>query len=210
MSDSGLHILLVDDHALFLEGVGLLLPRLQTGVQSRQAGSARAVKEALKLGPLPDLVLLDWHVPELDSAALVQQLSGDKWLVPVIVVSASEELADVAAALDAGALGFVSKMDASQTLLNAMRQVLDGQLYLPAGLARRLAAWRRARARPPLSKRQTEVLVLVAQGMGNREIAGRLGIGEGTVKTHVAALLNYFGANNRTTCVHAARAAGLI
>jgi DNA-binding NarL/FixJ family response regulator len=205
-----LRLLVVDDHALFREGLALLLSRLGAQVAVTQLGDAQGLAAALDATPAPSLLLLDWNVPGLAPEPLIRRLADRDPPVPVLIVSGSENPADLAAALDAGALGFVPKSLEPEALLTAVRRVLDGELYLPAELARALAAWRRARRGPSLSPRQQQVLVELARGHGNERIARNLGIGASTVKTHVNALFNALGVDNRTACVHAARELGLL
>lgn len=205
---SALRLLIVDDHPLFREGLALQLARRQPATTVLQAADAQAIEAAL--AQEPDLLLLDWSVPGLDAVPLILRLAALPSPIPVVVVSATENIADIAAALDAGALGFVPKSLEPEDLTRAVDQVLAGQLFLPAAIARQLASWRRSRSAPTLSPRQVEVLALLEAGHSNRQIAETLTISEATVKSHVNALLNLFGTDNRTACVHQARSLGLL
>lgn len=203
-------LLVVDDHALFLEGLRLLLDRRAGEFRVHEAGSGAAASVFLERTDDLDLVLLDWHLPDLDAAQYIRAMAAADPPVPVIVVSATEEVANIAKALDAGALGFVPKSESSTRLLGAIRHVLDGHVHLSSELGRAVSAWRRGRDGPSLSPRQEEILGMLAEGLSNRQIAQRLDIREATVKTHVTALLNLVGADNRTSCVHLARERGLL
>lgn len=210
----GLDLLVIDDHALFREGLALQLARMTPSVSVTQAADAASVAELLGGTCRFDLVLLDWSVPGLATPDLVLELAARDPPVPVVVVSATERIEDIGAALDAGALGFVPKSLEPQALSRAIGQVLEGQIFLPVALARELSAYRRAQqaaaARPELSGRQQEVLALLATGCSNQAIAEALGISLATVKTHVNMLFNLLAADNRTACVHQARRLGLI
>lgn len=211
---TGLELLLIDDHALFREGLALQLARITPAVTVQQAADVASVAQLLGGTRRFDLVLLDWSVPGLNTPDLVLELAARDPPVPVVVVSGSERIEDIAAALDAGALGFVPKSLDPEALSRAISLVLEGQVFLPAVLARELAAWRRGAhagaARPELSARQQEVLALLATGCSNQDIAQRLGISPATVKSHVNMLFNLLAADNRTACVHQARQLGLL
>lgn len=207
---NALTLLLVDDHALFREGLALQLSRLGDHTRILQARDNAQLDALIAEQSRIDLVLLDWSVPGLSSISLIHRLASLAAPVPVLVVSATENLADIADALDAGALGFVPKALEPQALMQAIELVLAGQLFLPATLARELAAWRRSKRQPSLSQRQREVLELLATGCSNQDIAERLGISAATVKSHVNTLFNLLNADNRTACVHCAREMGLL
>ncbi len=209
MTRPSLTLIIADDHSLFREGLALQLAKLAPGITIIQAGTADSLHSALKAHN-PDLVLLDWFIPELSPTTTIHQLSQHEPPVPVVVVSATESLSDIASALDAGALGFVPKTLEPEQLLKAIELILGGHLYLPAGLARQLAAWRRSRHAPTLTRRQKEVLAMLATGSSNHHIAKSLGISHATVKSHINTLFNILGAENRTACVHSARESGLL
>ena len=123
---------------------------------------------------------------------------------PVAVLSASESPADMQAALQAGALGFIAKSSDAQSLRSAISRLLLGEcLPLPLPLA----------GNPPagsLTPRQQEILLLLAEGLPNKSISRQLQLSEDTVKTHLKALFQHLGVHTRTACVSVARQRGLL
>jgi DNA-binding NarL/FixJ family response regulator len=207
-------ILICDDHALFRDGLKLVLGELDGEVDLVEASDvAGALAHA---EDCPDLacVLLDLQMPDMDGWTGLRRLRSAHPTLPVVIVSASERPADVRAALEGGASGFIPKGSTGRQLLAALRLVLDGGVYFPPaalaagphadGAGRERALRRRERA-SALTPRQLEVLSLIARGLTNREICGVLAIAEGTVKAHVAAIFEALDATNRTEAAVLAR-----
>lgn len=126
-----MRILIVDDHPMFSDGLSFLLQEHYQTLEMQQANDSRDCISILDNGYTPDLILLDLHLPGLSGIALLQQLKQLDYAFPALVVSASQSLHDVAAALEQGARGFITKSSQSSELLNAIRSVLKGKLYLP-------------------------------------------------------------------------------
>jgi DNA-binding NarL/FixJ family response regulator len=200
---AAVRILVCDDHPVFREGLRDALAELPAEIV--EAADGAAALRAVDADPGLDLVLLDLTLPGADGWAIFGALRSRHPALPVVIVSASEDPADVRRALDQGAAGFVPKSSTVAVLRQALRLVLAGGVYVPAAA---LAA-----ARPPgaaagaqqrrtraalLTPRQLEVLVLMSRGLTNREIAGALGIAEGTVKTHARTLYEVLDVSNRT------------
>lgn len=200
-------ILICDDHALFRAGLGLVLRELEESTELIDAASAEETFRLVDAHADLDLVLLDLNMPGMDGLAALETLRSRHPTLPVVMVSGSERHADVRAAIDRGAAGFIPKSSHAPVLLAALRLVLSGGVYIPplmlaaTAAAERPApgatAARRARA-GALTPRQLEVLQLMAAGRTNREICDALGIAEGTVKAHVATILDALGVANRT------------
>ena len=199
--------LLVDDHQLFLESFRLLLRAMEPAADIRTASDSPSVLSA-QSDWTPQLVVLDWHLPGVSAAALTADWASAVPPIPVLVVSGTTEIADVAAAMDAGAAGFVSKADDPQLIQAALMAVLGGQSWLSTERAHAVAAYRRKRQAPPLSSRQQQIVRLLAEGHSNQQIAETLGLKSATVKTHIAGIFSVLGANNRAEAVYRARAAG--
>ena len=125
-------ILLVDDHALFREGLAELLKALDPEVQTLQAADANAAMEQTKLNVDIDLVLLDLHMPGPSGLDLLCALKEDLPSVPVVVLSSDETRGSVLRALDKGAVGYIPKSSNSKVMTQALRLVLVGGIYLPA------------------------------------------------------------------------------
>lgn len=195
-------LLVCDDHALFREGLAHVLAELDPHLELLESADLAHALEAIAAHEDVDLVLLDLDMPGLRGMPALRELRERFPTVPVAIVSGSEDAALVRTALAAGASGFVPKSSTGPILRQALRLILEGGVYVPeqalapAGPARA----RRAAGDPidTLTPRQREVAELVARGFTNREICGALAIAEGTVKAHVAALLEALDASNRT------------
>lgn len=155
------------------------------------------------------LALFDLRMPGMESAASLGAVRECFPSVRTAIVSASRRRSDILAALDAGAHGYVWKASGAADLERAVRTIMAGEIAVPAFLADvslddgPVAPMRRETALKALTARQTEVLDQLAAGRSNKEIARALGLGEGTVKVHVAALLRALGASNRAAAAAA-------
>ncbi len=216
-----MHILVVDDHQLFLDGIRHLLEKLEPGTTITEANTVESALDALDHSSQFDLALIDLCMPGMDGLALLQSMNNRRIRLPVVIVSGEEELAKIKAAMDMGALGFIPKRYSSQQMRSALSQVLEGDIYLPEHLESqldRLASRREPRTaehnpavkESGITRRQYEVLKLLAQGLSNKQIANTLFLTEHTVKSHVSALFVLLSANNRTACVQNAERRGLL
>jgi DNA-binding NarL/FixJ family response regulator len=214
-------ILLVDDHALFREGVALLLQRLDPAVTVVEAGNSRDALQAVDQNPDCELVLLDLGLPDLSGLDAIAAIRERNPGVPVVVLSASEEKAMVLRALDQGAMGFIPKSSTSELMLGALKLVLSKGIYLPAsvflGEARPSAPLVDASASQPhrspadlgLTDRQAEVLYLILQGKSIKLICRELDLSASTVKAHTSAVLRALNVTTRTQAIVAAGRIGL-
>lgn len=202
-------ILVADDHALFREGLRYVLAGLGSDVEIVEArDGAEALALAAGRRDL-DLVLLDLAMPGVDGFAGLHALRKHIPAVPVVILAASEDSADVRLALNSGAMGFIPKSSTSSVMLSALRLVLAGGVYLPPAFLERSARPGTASVAPTLESlgltaRQRDVLRLLGEGQSNKEIAQALGLVEGTVKLHVSAILKALNVDNRTQAVIAA------
>ena len=190
-----------------------------------EAEDGAAALAAVAGNPDLDLVLLDLALPDIDGFDALAQLRERHPGVPIVVLSASDQAETVMRAIDAGAMGFIPKTSSNQLLLNALRQVLSGRVYLPADVLHRhhgtpehslqlaAAAQRSGGTLAPrdigLTARQAEVLALLVQGQPNKLICRGLDLAEGTVKIHVTAILKALSVSNRTQAVIAVGKLGL-
>lgn len=220
-------ILLVDDHQLFREGVALLLRRLASDVEILQAPSCEEAFELCRTSSGIDLLLLDLNLRGLSGLEGLRVLRERHPEIPVVVMSSVEDAATVREAIDCGAMGFIHKSSSSEIMLNALNLVMAKGIYLPpAALLSDSAASRqpaRATQRANLSgasapvspkdlgltPRQADVLYLVLQGKPIKLISRDLGLGEGTVKGHVSAVLRALNVTTRTQAIVAAHRLGL-
>jgi len=205
-------VLIVDDHPVFRAGLTALLLQSDLGASVLQARDAEEALALVAANVDLDIVVLDLFMPGLAGPAAVARFGRARADLPVIVLSASEDPAEVRAALAAGALGYVAKSAAERTLLMAIAMVLDGDRYIPPFMlyAPAPAAARQPPAAPALTERQTEILRLLGQGASNKEIARTLALSERTVKAHVTAVLTRLAVANRTQAALAARERKLI
>lgn len=204
-------ILVIDDHPLILDALAQLLPQLGPHVVMRGAADSNAAIAILDNEPDVALVLLDLALPETRGLDFLNDLKLDYPGVPVIVLSATHDQATVTAALAAGAHGFVPKSAAPTLLLEAVRNVMAGDVYLapdttpmPDGDGVRITADALG-----FTARQTDVLRLLAQGKPNKLICRDLRLSEGTVKVHVSAILRALNVHSRAQAVAALARRGI-
>lgn len=204
-------MLVVDDHAILRQGLAALLTGAGAASEVLHAASQADGLAMAAAHPDLDAVLLDLRLPDGDGVASIAAFAELNPALPIIIVSASEDPADVRRAIDHGALGYVPKSASPETMLQAVKLVMSGGVYVPPlmlGQEARMAP--AAGALEPLTPRQGEVLALLANGLSNKEIGLKYGLSEKTVKVHVGAIFRALGVTNRTQAARAAHAAGLI
>ncbi len=211
-----LRVLVADDERLVRAGFRMVLSAFpDVEVVGEAADGAEAVSAARALDP--DVVLMDVRMPRVDGIEATRRLARAGPRPAVLVVTTFDEDEHVYAALRAGAGGFLLKDAPEAQLVAALRTVAEGVSLLAPSVTRRLvAAFAPAVPAPAavpldvLTAREREVLLLVARGLANAEIAGRLGVGEATVKSHVSHVLAKLGLVSRSQAVVAAYEAGLV
>ena len=207
-----LKILVVDDHPMMSVALADVLRGLAAKVETLIAHSGAAALQMVAQHPDLDLVLLDLGLPDVDGFDLLARLRARCPGVPLAVVSGNEREQDMRRALAAGALGFIPKSTPPAKLLQAIRQVLAGEVVMPAALtaapAAAAAAAGETRAEA-LSERQHDVLRLICAGKSNKFIAQELALAEKTVKGHVTAIFKSLDVVNRTQAALMARERGL-
>lgn len=199
-------ILVIDDHALVREGLSQVLKVLDENVEVLQAGTCSQGFSLAQIHHDLDLVLLDYHLPDMTGLAALAVFGQRHPELPILMLSGSANIQIMRQVLQAGAAGFVTKSSLSDELLDAVRRVLDGDVYLPQDLdaAFTLESLETDKERPTLTQRQELVLRELLDGRSNREISQTIGISDETVKTHVTAILRHFAVQNRTQAVVAA------
>jgi DNA-binding NarL/FixJ family response regulator len=203
-------ILICDDHALFREGLELVLGQLDPAPELESVGDAEEALARVGEHDGFDLVLLDLRLRGMSGFAALDALRRRHPEVPVVVLSASESPADVQRALACGASGFIPKATRGSELLDALRHVLAGGVWVPPLLVGgREGPVRAAREPPALTERQIEVLRLLARGLTNREIAEVLRITEETAKSHVKHIYSALDVSTRTEAAMRMRELGL-
>lgn len=199
-----MNVLIADDHPLVRDALARTVQQLAADVQVREAGDLDGLLRLAAQGDA-DLALVDLNMPGMDGVAGLRRLREAAPTLPVVVASGQEDAVTIRAVLAAGAVGFIPKSERSEVLLGALRLVQSGGTYVPS----RLLDAPPAAAAPGLTPRQLDVLHLLLRGEPNKLIARELGLTEGTVKIHIAAILRVLHARNRTEAVVRARALGI-
>lgn len=198
-------LLIADDHPLFREALRGVALRLLPDAEIREAENAAALYALVDAEPDADLLLLDLNMPGVQGFSALVHLRAAHPQLPVAIVSAREEPEVMRRALDHGAMGFIPKSSDAAGLATALRQVLDGERWIPpaALAARPMADEERAIAARvrELTPQQFRVLQMLGDGLLNKQIAYELGVSEATIKAHMTAILRKLGANNRTQAV---------
>jgi DNA-binding NarL/FixJ family response regulator len=203
-----IRICLVDDQALVRSGIRALLQLFDGLVVVAEAEDGEAGVQAV-IDHRPDVLLLDVRMPRLNGIQVVSALADLHALPPTLLLTTFEDDAALVAGVRAGARGYLLKGVTPEVLVEAIRTVAAGGTYLYAPLAaaasesHRGAPWRDAALETPdsLTERETEVLQLMVSGIGNREIAKALRIGDGTVRNHVSSIFSKLGVSDRTKAV---------
>lgn len=209
-------LLIIDDHPVMREGLVALLQQAAERIEVVQAASSAEGLAQVERHDDLDAIFLDLAMPGGDGIAAIRALGERRPDVPVIVVSSSEDPADVRRAISLGALGYVPKSANPTTLLSALRLVLSGNIYVPPlvlalpNTETRGGPAAHASAAPQLTERQLEILRQLCRGLSNKEISRELDIAEKTVKAHVAAIFKALNVVSRTQAVGVARASALV
>lgn len=215
-------ILLVDDHALFREGMRYVLQQLPEAVEILEAGN---FPDGLKLAeqhPELDLALLDLNMPGSDGAVSIKFFHQRYPHIPVVVVSGEDGRANMERVMNYGAMGFVCKSSTAPVMLSALQLVLSGGVYIPPQMLQQQGAATESDGgeRPDrrsvgtneygLTSRQMQVLTHLAAGLTNKEIAAAIHLSEGTVKIHVAAVYQTLRVSSRMEATRVAEQLGLV
>jgi DNA-binding NarL/FixJ family response regulator len=217
MSNETIRIILVDDHAMVREGLRLLLRAAPDIAVVGEAGDGIAAV-ALAGRVSPDIAVLDLDMPEGDGMSALRELTRAHPSVRVLILTVHAEHERLLPLLDAGARGYLTKEAASRDLVDAIRVVASGEVYVRPAAARLLAAAvipkhaaKTARGRfQGLSEREQTVLTLVAQGYSGAEIARQLGISSKTVDAYKRRIQEKLGLEHRTDYVRFAIEAGIL
>jgi DNA-binding NarL/FixJ family response regulator len=202
-----MRILLVDDHALFRDGLGLLLRDLQPDVAVSHAATVEQALSATATSEF-DLVLLDLALPGRSGFEALEELRRLREDLPVVVLSSTDDPRQVMAAIQSGAMGFVPKSSPSAVMIAALRVVLAGGIYLPPDTLLGAESMRDHDGSPVLAPaglgltpRQLDVLRLILEGKSIKRISQALNTTENTTKTHVGAVLRALGVTTRTQAI---------
>lgn len=211
-----MRIVIADDHALFRDGLRSLLEARGVEVIAEAKNGREALEQARE--HRPDIVLMDLTMPEMGGLEATRLISAELPDVKVVVLTASEDDADLFEAVKSGAEGFLPKNLEAEEFFGLLEGVTEGQPALTPGLARKVlnefarpTTQRAERTAEELTEREREVLELLVQGVtSNRELAERLFVSENTVKYHLRNILNKLHLQNRAQVIAYALRHGLV
>lgn len=197
--------IIVDDHPLFRGALRQALGGAFVDAEILEAGSLDELADTLATAGELDLILLDLAMPGVHGVSGLIYLRAQHPEVPVVIVSASDDAATIRQCLDCGASGFIPKSQPVERIREAIRRIIGGEVWLPpdvdlssapagesAELVSRLAT---------LTPQQVRVLMMLGEGLLNKQIAFKLGVSEATIKAHVSAILQKLGVDSRTQAV---------
>lgn len=208
-------ILLVEDHPIFLSGIEHHLSKLSPASELVIADSLESAKDVIGSHSDFSIAIVDLGLPDGDGFDLISTLINTLPNVPVVVMSASDQRTDIRRAFREGVRGYITKDTQPDLMLNALRLVLAGGVYLPPHLISELHSNEPVAAEDKsrnlvenidkLSGRQYEILKFLVEKKSNKQIAREIGRTEATVKAHVTAVLKTLGVANRSQAAVAAR-----
>ena len=210
-----MRILIADEQALFRAGLCYLLGQLGDRPEILEAGFYDDLISTIRRNDDLDLLLVDLLLPGLETFLRLQELCGIAARVPVVVISVRDRASDVQQAIKVGASGYIPKSSSPDVMIGALKLVLSGGIYIPPNVLSladpidtRRSSGQRATgggtSSGRLTRRQREVLALLAQGKSNKEIAEELGLASGTVKIHIANIFKTLKVHNRIQAILAA------
>ncbi|WP_210395747.1 response regulator transcription factor [Motiliproteus sediminis] len=199
-------IIIADDHPLFRAALQQAVAKAVPGVEVIEADSLTALQETVVQHGDADLVLLDLHMPGTNGFTGLVYLRGQNPGMPVVVVSGSEEPRVMRRAIDYGASGFIPKSSPLEVISDAIVAVLEGEVWLPQEVAEGADEVTEGDAEfaaklGSLTPQQFRVLMMLTEGLLNKQIAYELNVSEATIKAHVTAILRKLGVHSRTQAV---------
>src|ERR1700675_1409313 len=205
---SSTRLIIADDHTLFRDALRQAVASVVSSAKIDQAGSFDELTSMLEQDSDVDLVLLDLSMPGISGFSGLIYLRAQFPAIPVVIVSASDDGGTIRQSLDFGASGFIPKRFGVETLRDRLMKVLDGDVWVPADTDLSSATdpeLARLRDRlVTLTPQQVRVLMMLSEGLLNKQIAYELGVSEATIKAHVSAILQKLGVESRTQAVIAA------
>lgn len=206
---SPITVLIVDDHAIVRTGIAGMLADLDAITVVGEAANGEQALRAVE-DIRPEVVLMDLRMPVMDGPDTIAALHKRGHQTAVLVLTTYDTDADILRAIEAGANGYLLKDTGRDELLQAITAVARGESWLTPSVAGRLMSQMRQPPHDALSKREIEVLQLVAKGSSNKEIASAMHISQATVKTHLIHVFRKLGVNDRTAAVTVALERGVI
>ncbi|RZV33958.1 MAG: response regulator transcription factor [Chromatiales bacterium] len=205
MTDKSTFIV-ADDHPLFREALIHAIGNCVAQAAIIEADSLDTLQEVVQANPEADLLLLDLNMPGVSGFSALAYIRNNHASLPTVIVSAMDDPAIIRRSIQHGASGFIPKSSAIATLEQGIRAVLDGELWVPDGIDLqddRLDSEEAgiAAALSSLTPHQFRVLMMLGEGLLNKQIAYQLSVSEATIKAHVTAILRKMKVNNRTQAV---------
>ena len=205
--------IIVDDHPLFRGALRQALTAAFKAAVIDEAGSLDELIEQLKAAEEVDLVLLDLAMPGVQGLSGLLLLRREYPDVPVIVVSATDDPAIIRRCIEFGASGYVPKSQPVEHIRDAVRSVMSGEVWVPSDVSMDSTASNGDRALASrlsaLTPQQMRVLMMLGEGLLNKQIAFKLSVSEATIKAHVSAILQKLGVDSRTQAVIAISKIGM-
>ena len=196
-----MNILIADDHELYIKGVRLLLEQIPEKGRYFEAKNLSSVMEQLEQHPM-ELLLLDLRMPDMEGFDGVYQIRTQFPDLSIVIITSSESRTDIRSAIHAGVQGYILKSLEHEEMTAALQQVLSGESHFP-DMEQPLDG-----PLEQLTQRQQEILHLINDGMGNREISNSLGITEGTVSQHIHSILRALEVKSRSEAARVLRQYG--
>jgi DNA-binding NarL/FixJ family response regulator len=199
------HLVIADDHPLFRDALRQAVASVVASAKIDEAGTFDELTALLEQDSDVDMVLLDLSMPGISGFSGLIYLRAQYPAIPVVIVSASDDGSTIRRSLDFGASGFIPKRFGVETLRDAIKKVMEGDVWVPADTDLSSATdpdMARLRDRlVTLTPQQVRVLMMLSEGLLNKQIAYELGVSEATVKAHVSAILQKLGVESRTQAV---------
>jgi DNA-binding NarL/FixJ family response regulator len=198
--------IVADDHPLFREALIHAIGNCVDDATIIEADSLDTLQAVVEANPEADLLLLDLNMPGVSGFSALAYIRSNHEALPTVIVSAMDDPAVIRRSIQHGASGFIPKSSAIGTLEAGIRAVLDGEVWIPDGIDLRDDRLDSEEARiaaglSSLTPHQFRVLMMLGEGLLNKQIAYQLGVSEATIKAHVTAVLRKMGVNNRTQAV---------
>ena len=205
--------IVADDHPLFRDALIHAIRNCVEGADIKEADSLATLQEVVEANPDADLLFLDLNMPGVSGFSALAYMRSNHESLPTVIVSAMDDPAIIRRAIQHGASGFIPKASPIRTIETAIQAILQGEVWLPADIdltddgldsdEARIAA-----AMSSLTPHQFRVLMMLGEGLLNKQIAYQLGVSEATIKAHVTAILRKMQVTNRTQAVLAVQRLG--
>ncbi|MFV0606089.1 MAG: response regulator [Niabella sp.] len=204
-----IRIIIVDDHPLVIEGMRAMLAQISFAELLATASNAFDAMEAVKTFQ-PDIVITDINMPEVSGIELAAKIKAENPAIKIIAMSTFNERSYISQMIQNGADGYLVKSAAKEEIEEAILSVYEGKMYMSVDLNMNLSEQKELKNIPILTSRERDVLLLIAEGFSNPQIAEKLFISPHTVDSHRKNLLTKFDTNNTASLIRIATKNGLL